>query len=239
MTGLIVALDSPEISESEALAAQLKGKVSAFKIGLTLLASHGPESIDTIASYGPVFADVKYHDIPQQIRAASQALSRREVWMFTVHASGGSTMVRAAVEGAAGATTPPIVAGVTVLTSLSAEDLRQIGQADGSHGSHGDRDLEDQAVRLARLAIFWGATAVVCPGPLVRPVRNAVGDDVLIVVPGVRPPGVSAGDQSSVITPAMASRAGADYVVVGRPITQAADPVRATEEILESMQGSP
>lgn len=227
MTGLIVALDSPEISEAENLAAELAGKVSAFKVGLTLFGSHGPESIEVIRKYGPVFADVKYHDIPEQIRSASEALSRQGVWMFTVHASGGAAMVRAALEGSGGGTTSPIVAGVTVLTSLSAEDLGQVGQG---------LELQEQTVRLAGLVTSWGATAVVCPGQLIESVRTAVGDDVLIVVPGVRPPGASANDQSSVVTPAIASRTGADYVVVGRPITGVADPVKAAEEILESMQ---
>lgn len=229
MTELIVALDTHEISEAMSLAEQLRGSVSTFKVGLSLLGSHGPDSIDLLRSYGRVFADVKYHDIPEQVRLGSQALSRREVWMFTVHASGGSAMVKAALEGARNGSVSPIVAGVTVLTSMASDDLASVGQG---------KKLEDQTVRLARLVTSWGATAVVCSGPAVRQVRTAVGDDVAIVVPGVRPPGASAGDQFSVVTPEVAARAGADFVVVGRPITRAADPAGAAEEIISSMEAS-
>ncbi|MGH9194568.1 MAG: orotidine-5'-phosphate decarboxylase, partial [Acidimicrobiia bacterium] len=218
MTELIVALDTTDMSEAESMAEELKGSVGAFKVGLTLLASYGPDAIDVLRSYGPIFADVKYHDIPEQIRLASRALSHRQVWMFTVHSSGGEAMVRAAVEGARNGRAKPIVAGVTVLTSLSATDLDRVGQGG---------DLERQTVHLAEQVTSWGATAVVSPGQLIKPVRNVVGDTVPIVVPGVRPVGVAAGDQSSVVTPEMAARDGADYIVVGRPITKATDPARA------------
>lgn len=238
MTGLIVALDTKAIGDAEEMAERLAGKASAFKVGLTLVGNHGPAAIGAVSRYGPVFADVKLHDIPYQIRGASAALASRRVWMFTVHASGGAAMLRAAVEGSVDghgrlggvdASRSPIVAAVTVLTSISRDDLDAIDQG---------RGLKDQVVRLARLGVASGAQALVCPGSLVTDVRQAVGGELLIVVPGVRPPGVSSDDQSSIVTPAAAAKAGADYIVVGRPITEAADPLRACERILAEMDVS-
>lgn len=224
--GLIVALDAPDLAKAEALAKELAGSVSAFKVGLSLFGAHGPEAILEIGQHGRVFCDLKLHDIPHQVRSAASALASLGVWMFTVHASGGAAMIRAAVEGAGSGEEAPIVAGVTVLTSLSAEDLAAVGQVD---------DPLTQVARLARVAAGAGARAVVCSGREVARVREEVGPGVIVLVPGVRPEGTAKGDQSRVTTPEEAAASGADYVVVGRPITDAPDPAEAARRILDQL----
>ncbi|HEU4869091.1 MAG TPA: orotidine-5'-phosphate decarboxylase [Actinomycetota bacterium] len=223
MTGLIVALDSPDLSESESLARQLSGRVAAFKVGLTLFTRHGPEAVIRIGDYGPVFCDLKLHDIPHQVGLAAAQLTDLGVWMFTVHASGGPSMVAAAAESAQASDHPPLVAAVTVLTSLDKQDLLRTGVGADPH---------EQVVRLGRLAVGAGATSLVCSANEVVLLRQDLGPDVILVTPGIRPAGADAGDQSRIMTPARAAAAGSSYIVVGRPITGAPDPVRAAEQIL-------
>lgn len=223
MTGLIVALDSPDLSESESVARQLSGRVAAFKVGLTLFTRHGPEAVIRIGDYGPVFCDLKLHDIPHQVGLASAQLTELGVWLFTVHASGGPAMVRAAVESAQGSDHPPLVAAVTVLTSLGKQDLLNMGV---------DAEPREQVVRLGRLAVGAGATSLVCSANEVVLLRKEFGAELVLVTPGIRPAGADLGDQARVMTPAKAAAAGSSYIVVGRPITDAPDPVRAAEEVL-------
>jgi orotidine-5'-phosphate decarboxylase len=226
--GVIVALDQSELAAAEAAARELEGVVDAFKVGATLFAAHGPEALQAIGAHGRVFCDLKLHDIPEQVSLAVGALSVHGVWMLTVHASGGPAMVRAAAEAAAAAPLPPVVAAVTVLTSLSPEDLRAIGQ-----GS----DPLAQVVRLARMATAAGAPALVCSAEEVGRLRTLLGPEVVLVVPGIRPAGADHGDQARVSTPASAARAGANWLVVGRPITKAPDPRAAAERIREELAG--
>ena len=223
MAGLIVALDGDDLAAAEGLARELKGAVDAYKVGLTLFASHGPEALLEIGQHGRVFCDLKLHDIPTQVRGAAAALAARGVWLLTVHASGGRAMVAAAVEGAGSRT---LVAGVTVLTSLDTAELTLVGQP---------ADPAGQVLRLALLAVGAGAGALVCSPREVAAVRASVGPEVLLVCPGIRPAGDAHGDQSRVATPAEAVAAGADYLVVGRPITSAADPRAAVEAIRAEM----
>ena len=223
MTGLIVALDNPDLEESVKLAEQLSGRVGAFKVGMTLFYGHGPEAVRRIEEFGPVFCDLKLHDIPHQVGLAAARLSDLGVWMFTVHASGGTAMVAAAAKAAAASEKPPLVAAVTVLTSLNGEDLSAMGVG---------VTPEEQVLRLAKLAVDAGATALVCSANEVAMLRNELGPGIVLVTPGIRPAGGEAGDQARVMTPAEAAAAGSSYIVVGRPITGAPDPARAAEGIL-------
>jgi orotidine-5'-phosphate decarboxylase len=226
MAGLIVALDDDDLVAAEGLARSLTGAVDAFKVGLTLFAAHGPEALFEIGQHGRVFCDLKLHDIPSQVRGAARSLASKGVWLMTVHASGGRAMVAAAVEGAGAAGSGTLVAAVTVLTSLDALELALVG-----FGS----DPAAQVLRLASLAVSAGAQALVCSPQEVAAVRAEVGPGVLLVTPGIRPAGGDRGDQSRVATPAAAVAAGADHLVVGRPITQAPDPRGAAEAIRAEM----
>lgn len=226
-TGLIIALDDPDLAAAEALARRLSGRVSAFKVGLTLFASGGPAAISRIADYGRVFCDLKLHDIPHQVGLAAGQLARQGVWMLTVHASGGGPMIKAAVEAVREVDSGALVAGVTVLTSVSDSDLASIGQG---------RRVEDQVLNLAQLAVNEGASALVCSARHLPPVRSNVGDKVVLVTPGIRATKAAIDDQVQTATPAEAAAAGADYVVVGRPITGAPDPVEVVDEITEQLR---
>lgn len=227
-TGLIVALDDPDLATSENMAKQLADVVDAFKVGLTLFNAHGPEAVLEIGQHGRVFLDQKLHDIPHQVESSARVVSELGVWMFTVHASGGAGMVSAAAAGAGKGPDAPIVAAVTVLTSLDSTGLQEVGQP---------RDTEAQATRLARLASLNGAGAIVCSPHEIRSIRLSVGRDTLIVVPGIRPAGFDAEDQRRIGTPAQAAAAGADHVVVGRVVTRADDPVAAVLKIKKELGG--
>ncbi len=225
--GIIVALDDPNIEVSVRLAKDLGPQVAALKVGLTSWSAHGPESVKAIQPYGRVFYDAKLHDIPHQVRGAAAELAKLGVWMFTVHASGGKQMVEAAIEGAGLGGTPPVVAAVTVLTSLSSEDLGNVGQG---------RDTSSQVLRLAEVALLAGAGALVCSPFEIEVLRQTFGDEPILVVPGIRD--VAGGDdQARTMTAAQASKAGANYLVVGRPITQAPEPAAALGKVLEAVGG--
>jgi orotidine-5'-phosphate decarboxylase len=228
LTGLIVALDSPDLDESEALARQLAGRVAAFKVGLTLFLGHGPEAVRRIGAHGPIFCDLKLHDIPHQVGLAASQLTELGVWMFTVHASGGSAMVAAAARAASAAANPPLVAAVTVLTSLDRDELALLGV---------EAEPEEQVLRLARRSVEAGATALVCSANEVERLRRELGGEIVLVTPGIRPAGSDVGDQARVMTPAHAAAAGSSYIVVGRPITGAPDPVEAVEKITAELAG--
>ena len=226
MAGLIVALDGDDLVAAEGLARCLSGAVDAFNVGLTLFAAHGPEALFEIGQHGRVFCDLKLHDIPTQVRGAAKSLASKGVWLTTVHASGGRAMVAAAVEGAGAGGPGTLVAAVTVLTSLDAAELASLGVG---------ADPAGQVLRLATLALDAGAQALVCSAQEVAAVRAEVGPGVLLVTPGIRPAGGDLGDQSRVATPGAAVAAGADYLVVGRPITAAADPRAAAEAVRAEM----
>ncbi|MGH7425529.1 MAG: orotidine-5'-phosphate decarboxylase [Candidatus Methylomirabilales bacterium] len=225
--GLIVALDDPDIIRAEELAESLSGRVAAFKVGLTLYAAHGPRALERVGRYAPVFCDLKLHDIPEQVARATAALAADGAWMLSVHASGGPGMVAAAVRAASKAPRPPLVAAVTVLTSLDASTLDLVGQGSDSAG---------QVTRLARLAVDSGAGALICSAWEAQGLRVALGPEIVLVCPGIRPAGSSWGDQARTATPAEAAAGGADFIVVGRPITEAPDPERACEQVLEELR---
>jgi len=233
MTKLIVALDESDQWANELVAKKLEGYVDHFKVGLTFFGSSGPLAVESVRRYGNVLCDLKLHDIPHQVGNMASVLAGHGVWMFTVHASGGYQMVKAAVDAtklidpqSGELSQGPMVAGVTVLTSMSSKGLTTVGQGE---------DLESQVRRLARLAVDAGARALVCSPHEISALRDEVGTSVPLVVPGIRPAGSDRADQSRVMTPGQAARAGADFIVVGRPITAAPDPLAAAKSILEDL----
>lgn len=219
---LIVALDVAHLAEAEELAARLVGVVGWFKVGLELFAAHGPAAVEAIRVHGPVFLDVKLHDIPTTVERTAARIAQLGVGLVTVHAGGGAEMVAAAVRGLG---SHGEVLAVTVLTSTSDEELASLGMAPAA----------TQVPRLARLATSAGAPGLVCAPRDLTSVRQAVGGSVRLVTPGVRPDGAGTDDHARPATPASAIADGADLLVVGRPITRAADPVAAARAIAASI----
>ena len=223
---LIVALDTPELAEAEALVERLAGAVGLYKVGAQLFTAVGPAAVEMVRKRGGrVFLDLKYHDIPATVAGAIREAARLGVTFLTVHASGGAGMLRAAAEAAAAAGRErPRILAVTVLTSLDRASLqREVGVP---------MSVAGHAVHLAGLARAAGCDGVVVSPREAGQLRAALGRGPLIVTPGIRPAGVGADDQARVATPAVARRAGADYLVVGRPITGAADPAAAAAAIV-------
>ncbi len=227
---LIVALDVPDASRALELVAQLQSAAGVFKIGKQLFVAEGPRLVRDVVSRGNrVFLDLKFHDIPNTVASAVKSATALGVSMLTVHASGGLKMLKAAVDAAADSPKPPIVLAVTVLTSIGDDDLQQIGVA--------GRVL-DQVLRLATLAREAGCTGIVASPHEAAEIRKRLGEGFAIVTPGVRPVGTSAGDQARVLTPAQAIAAGATHLVIGRPITEAADPAQAARLIVDEIAGA-
>lgn len=234
MAELIVAVDVNEEKKLEALLAALQGQPVWLKLGLEALSAFGYGLIRRCAQGGfRVFADVKYHDIPNTVGAASRVLARTGASLFNVHASGGRAMCAAAreqseAEAKALGVSRPLVVAVTVLTSLGPEDLSEVGLA-GTPAS--------AAVRLAGVAKAAGLDGVVCSVHEASAIKEACGGGFLAVCPGIRPAGADAADQKRIATPRGAVEAGADFLVVGRPITGAPDPGAACADILREMRG--
>ena len=218
---LVVALDTADGRQLAAWAAALGPHVGGLKVGLEAFAAHGPAVVRAAVEHGPVFLDLKLHDIPATVAGAARAVAGLGVSLLTVHASGGAAMVRAAVQAVPDVT----VLAVTVLTSLDAAALAAAGQP----------PVAEQVPRLARLAVDAGAGGIVCAPTDVAVVRAAVGAGPLLVVPGIRPAGSAVDDQARVATPAEAVAAGADLLVVGRPITRATDPAAAARALLANL----
>lgn len=220
---VIVALDYATGGEALAFAQRLDPARCRVKVGKELFTVAGPALVGQLVDRGfDVFLDLKYHDIPNTVAAACKAAAGLGVWMVNVHASGGRTMMTAAREALAGAAHRPKLIAVTVLTSMGAEDLREIGQ------------IEEPAVlveRLARLTADSGLDGVVCSAQEAQRLRLACGAGFCLVTPGIRLPDAAQDDQKRVVTPQLAVRNGADYLVVGRPITQAADPLAVLDRI--------
>ena len=231
---IVVALDVDSIKQALSLVETLRGMVGMFKVGKQLFTAAGPEIVQKIVGMGEkVFLDLKFHDIPNTVAQAGVEAARLGVSIFNLHAMGGSKMMRAAVEAVNEAVERekiprPLILGVTVLTSHTQESLNEIGI---------DRTLDDQVVALARLCKASGIDGVVAsPHEIVR-IREAVNDrDFVVLTPGVRPIGTALNDQSRVMTPAEAINAGADFLVIGRPITAADNPMLAAKKILEEIE---
>jgi orotidine-5'-phosphate decarboxylase len=217
---IIVALDTDSPEAALATVSVLSGEVGLFKVGMELFPRGGPALIDRIRAKGAeVFLDLKFHDIPNTVAGAVKSAVALGVKFATVHASGGRAMLAAAAEAAAGSGTT--ILAVTVLTSLDDADLASVGFA---------LPAAEAVERLAGLAVDAGIGGIVCSAREAAAVRARVGKEVVLVTPGVRLPEDSVGDQKRVVTPFEAFRAGANYIVVGRPITKAADPVAAARK---------
>lgn len=230
---IIVALDVPGADAAVRIAHTLHGRVGMLKVGKELFTAEGPAVVRRLVAEGNrVFLDLKFHDIPNTVRAAAQQAAMLGTSLQTVHASGGRKMIAAAVEGARAAATAKGLAqatrvlAVTALTSLSAEDLAEVG----FQGSP-----EEVVLRLARLAQAAGADGVVASPREITAIRQACGANFLIVTPGIRLATGTQDDQARTATPQSAIRAGADYLVIGRPITEAADPATAVDAIAAEM----
>ncbi|HEV2562943.1 MAG TPA: orotidine-5'-phosphate decarboxylase [Rhizomicrobium sp.] len=220
---IYVALDTPDLPRALEIANAVRPHVGGLKVGLEFITALGPDAVREIVKLGlPVFADTKFHDIPNTVAGAAKAIAQLGVTIFNIHVSGGEAMMRAAVEEAARVHPRPKVIGVTVLTSMDDADLEAVGQRGPA---------ADQVTRLAKLAKARGLDGVVCSPREIALVRKAAGADFLIVTPGVRPAGADVGDQRRVMTPKEAVRAGADILVIGRPITGASDPAAAARAI--------
>jgi orotidine-5'-phosphate decarboxylase len=225
---LIVALDVPNAAEAQRLVQSIGNSASIYKIGKQLFTSEGPDLVrDLVSSGRKVFLDLKYHDIPNTVASAVRAAADLKVHMLTVHASGGTKMLRVAAEAAAESASKPLVLAVTVLTSMADADLHEIGITGSA---------QDQVLRLAKLAQKTGIGGLVASPSELKALRQAIGQEMKIVTPGVRPAGSDKGDQARVATPAEAIADGADYIVVGRPITAAADPAAAAKAILAEIR---
>lgn len=219
---LVVALDVSDLARAESLARAVGPAAGMVKVGLELFTAHGPASVERIRSIAPVFLDLKLHDIPTTVERAARNAGRLGVAMLTVHAMGGEAMMAAAVRGAAQGSeeagqASPAVAAVTVLSSLSGESLAS-------------------PASLAFEARAAGATGAVVSGEDVGVVREVTGEEFCLVVPGIRPAGSNGHDQLRILTPEEALDAGADYLVIGRPITEAKDPAGAARSILATIR---
>lgn len=225
---VVVALDYNNATDALALADQLDPALCRVKVGKELFTAAGPQLVRELGARGfQVFLDLKFHDIPNTVASAIKAAAELGVWMVNVHASGGARMMRAAAEALRefGERRPLLIA-VTVLTSTAEEELVETGVS---------RPLQEQVLSLAALARSCGLDGVVCSAREAQALRNQCGKDFSLVTPGIRPAGAAAGDQRRIVTPAQALAWGADYLVIGRPITAADQPLAALRGILSEI----
>lgn len=241
---ILVALDTPDVAKAQQLSRQLQGHVGGVKLGLEFFNANGHPGVRAV-THGdegdtprgqatpnqPLFLDLKFHDIPNTVAGAIRSVTPLAPMIVNVHAGGGPAMMKAALEAAEFAAEPlgitrPMVIAVTVLTSMDDTDLTAVGQ---------QGPAADQVVRLARLTQDCGLDGVVCSAHEIKAIRQACGPDFKLIVPGIRPDWADKGDQKRTMTPREAIDAGADYIVIGRPITQAKDPVEAARIIADSL----
>ena len=227
---VIVALDFPDADSALALAERLSPSLCRLKVGKELFTRAGPDLVRRLQDQGfEVFLDLKYHDIPNTVAGAVRAAADLGVWMVNVHAGGGARMMQAAREAVDGASHQPLLIGVTVLTSMSDEDLASMGYRETAH---------QRVLRLAGLAQDSGLDGVVCSAKEAAELRAAHGSDFCLVTPGIRFAGDDAGDQRRVVTPADAMALGSTYLVIGRSITGAQDPLAALERAHTELQSA-
>ncbi len=223
MAGLVVALDTADVDQARAWAGALAPHCGVLKLGLEFVLAQGPAGVRAVAGR-PVFLDLKLHDIPNTVAGAIRAVLPLRPRMLTVHAGGGPAMIEAARQAVdAAGDDAPLLLAVTVLTSLDSSALHATGVAGGPR---------QQVLRLARLALDAGADGIVCSAHEASMLRDALGAGPVLVVPGIRPLGAAAGDQARTMAPREAVDAGADWIVVGRPITGSADPAAAAAAIM-------
>jgi orotidine-5'-phosphate decarboxylase len=226
---IIVPLDYSNFDDAIAMADKLNPKKCRVKVGKQLFTSAGPDVVTTLIDMGfDVFLDMKYHDIPNTVAGAVAAAAQLGVWMVNVHASGGSRMMTAAVDAVQHSTHKPILIAVTVLTSMGAEDLLELGI---------NAEPVEHVKKLALLAQSAGMDGVVCSAAEARALKNITADNFCLVTPGIRPAGSASDDQRRIVTPHNAIANGSDYLVIGRPITKAADPAKALDGIVATLTG--
>lgn len=229
---IICALDTTDAEAARALASQLVGKVGAIKLGLEFFTANGAVGVQHVSHSGlPVFLDLKFHDIPNTVYGAVKATAGIDCFMMTIHACGGKAMMQAALDASMEVAritgkARPLIIGVTVLTSMDENDIEAIGVKGA---------VSDQVQRLAALAQEAALDGVVCSPHEIAALRAQCGDEFKLVVPGIRPAGSAKGDQKRVMTPPEAKALGADWMVIGRPITEAANPSEAAEKIVVSL----
>lgn len=231
---LVLALDVSNFKKAEELVDKLTDYVGVFKIGNQLFTAEGTKVIKMVQEKGgKVFLDLKFHDIPNTVARAAEVVSKLGVYIFDIHTSGGYEMMKAAVEASkklsfALGISKPLILGVTLLTSINQEILeKEIGIK---------KSLEEQVVHLAKLAEAAGLDGVVASSWEIKALRAACGEGFVILTPGIRPAGKSDDDQKRIMTPQEAIKLGADFIVIGRPITNATNPVKASQEILKEME---
>lgn len=223
---ILVALDFPDAESALAFADRVTPDLCRLKVGKELFTSAGPALVQQLVARGfDVFLDLKFHDIPNTVAQAVRAAARLGVWMVNIHASGGRKMMTAAREALDGEAKRPLLIAVTVLTSLDGAELAEMGMPEPAV----------QVPLLARLALDCGLDGVVCSAQEAAVLKRLCGKDFKLVTPGIRPAGADVGDQSRVMTPQAAVEAGSDYLVIGRPITQSADPVATLKSIHDSL----
>ncbi|WP_135080972.1 orotidine-5'-phosphate decarboxylase [Terasakiella sp. SH-1] len=225
---IYVALDTTDVEYAVKLAEKLKGLVGGMKVGKEFFTANGPQGVSAIRDVGmPVFLDLKFHDIPNTVASAIRAAGPIQPEIINVHAQGGPEMLKQAALAGREAGINLTIA-VTILTALDQDDLTAVGI---------NNSVEDQVVRLAKLTQENGLDGVVCSAKEIKPIREACGADFKLIVPGIRPAWAAKGDQKRIMTPADAVREGADILVIGRPITQAEDPVDAARKIAAELEG--
>jgi orotidine-5'-phosphate decarboxylase len=225
---IIVSLDFANGMEALDLVYKLDPALCRLKVGKELFTRCGPTLVEQVVKQGfAVFLDLKFHDIPATVAGACRAAAGLGVWMINVHAAGGERMLVAARDATAKHHPRPLLVAVTVLTSLNDADLRQVGV---------DKPVADQVFALARLVAACGLDGVVCSAQEATRLKKELGNDFILVTPGIRPAGSARDDQQRIMTPAAAIKAGSDYLVIGRPVTQAADPLRVLREINDEIK---
>lgn len=226
---IIVALDMDDRNDVLALIAQLNPDQCRVKIGKELFTLYGPDLVREVQSKGfDVFLDLKFHDIPHTVYKAVLAACSLNVWMLTIHASGGAAMMRAAQQAVTESACKPILVAVTVLTSLADEDLIAQGI---------ERTTQEQVLRLGSIAQGCGMDGVVCSAAEAIVLRRLLSDDFVLVTPGIRPSGDSVDDQKRIVTPGEAILSGSSYLVIGRPITQSRHPAEKLQQIYKEISG--
>lgn len=226
---IVVVLDFPNKEQTRELVKQLDPSRCRVKVGKELFTSCGPSYVEELISQGfDVFLDLKYHDIPNTVAKAVTAAAQLGVWMVNVHASGGRAMMEAAREAVEASSHKPLLIAVTVLTSMAESDLVEVGISCSA---------QEQVIRLARLAQDCGMDGVVCSAAETLSLSTQLGKDFVLVTPGIRPAGDAANDQKRVVTPEDAIAAGSHYLVIGRPITHAANPGEKLNAIFQQLHG--
>jgi orotidine-5'-phosphate decarboxylase len=229
---IICAVDASDPDEASTIANEVRAHVGAVKLGLEFFTANGAAGVEYITRLGiPVFLDLKFHDIPNTVAKAIAATVGMNMFMMTVHTTGGQAMLKAAIDASDRVAQitgkeRPLIIGVTLLTSLDQDDVSILGYRDS---------LQEQVLRLADLAQSAGLDGVVCSPFEISPIRKACGTDLKLIVPGIRPEGSAAGDQKRILTPKEALARGADYLVIGRPITDAANRAEAAARIAASL----